>query len=87
MFTLIRQWESGDLTKKAFSRQHQIPVSVFHYWCRKYRENHSPSGFVPIEVECFSDAGSAIEIRYPNGITLRLPVGTPSSVVRAYLQI
>ena len=87
MFTLIRQWESSDLTKKAFSHQHQIPVSVFHYWYRKYRESHSPGGFVPIEVNGFSDPGTAIEIRYPNGIALRLPVGTPLPVVRAYLQI
>ena len=87
MFAMIREWESSNQTKKGFSKSRDIPISVFLYWCRKYRESHSPSGFVPIEVNGFSDPGTVIEIRYPSGITLRLPVGTPLPVVRAYLQI
>ena len=87
MFSIILEWESSNLTKKSFCQERQIPISVFLYWCRKYRESQSPGVFVPIEVEGSFEHGSVIEIKYPNGVALRLPTQTPPSVVRAYLNL
>jgi hypothetical protein len=87
MFQLIEEWESSNLTKKAFSRERQIPISVFHYWCRRFRELDNPGGFVPIEVQGMNDHGSMIEIKYPNGVSLRLPSQTPFPIVRQYLSL
>ncbi len=85
MFSIIREWELSNLTKKSFCGERQIPISVFLYWCRKYRKSQSPGGFVPMKVQSSTEHGSVIEIKYPNGVALRLPTQTSPSVVGAYL--
>ncbi|WKN46220.1 IS66 family insertion sequence element accessory protein TnpA [Tunicatimonas pelagia] len=53
MFPLVAQWQESGETQKAFCIQRSIPVSVFAYWLRRYRDQQGGSGdqvpgFVPI---------------------------------------
>jgi len=84
MFPIIEEWRDSGLTKQAFCEQKGIAKSVFFYWHKKYKEEHSAGGFLPIEISG-SSSGSFIEIQYPNGIVVRLPGQTQPLTVRQYL--
>lgn len=83
MFPVIEAWQHSGLSKKSFCKQQGIIKSVFFYWYKKYREEKEPGGFIPITVRASESA--IVEIQYPNGVILKLPAGTPASLVRQYL--
>jgi len=90
MYPLIEEWKSSGLTKQAFCEQRGIVKSVFFYWCKKYREDQSVGGFLPINVigdKSQNAKASHIEIEYPNSVIVRLPANTPPGAIRAYIHI
>lgn len=90
MFPIIEEWKSSGLTKQAFCEQRGIVKSVFFYWCKKYREDQSAGGFLPIKVSSdkpHNTKGSHIEIEYPNSVIVRLPANTPPGIIRAYIHM
>ena len=75
MYRLIEKWQQSEKTQKAFCGALGQSKGVFNYWLRKYRDEKqgASTGFAKIETE---GSGSALEIIYPNGVSLILPVGT-----------
>jgi hypothetical protein len=43
-FPIIRKLQASGLTMQAFSKQEGINIKTLHYWKRKYRELHLPTG-------------------------------------------
>jgi hypothetical protein len=72
MFAVIRRWEASGLNKAEFSRVNDIPINTFHYWCRKYQDEATPSA--PF-VQLSDVAGVASPPREPR-LRLELPDGT-----------
>ncbi len=89
MFAIIEECQVSNLTKKEFCQQKGIPVSLFYYWQKKYKEQQNPGGFIPININARNHISDslAIEIQYPNGVIVRLPDQTPPSIVKRYLQL
>jgi transposase-like protein len=86
MFPIVESWQHSGLSKKTFCKEHGIIKSVFFYWCRRYREEHEPGGFVSLTTGgplSFTQS-HYMEIQYPNGVVLKLPANTPASLVRQY---
>lgn len=73
MFSLIREWESSDLDRLTFCKEHDIKVSKFSYWRTKYKHSQSADtqaeGFVKVNPKTCS----SIELLYPNGVKAILP--------------
>jgi transposase-like protein len=87
MFPIVESWQQSGLSKKAFCEAQGIIKSVFFYWCKKYREEHRPGGFVALTtggVHALAQ-GQSMEIQYPNGVVLRLPTSTPAGLVLQYV--
>jgi hypothetical protein len=74
MFSLIEKWQQSDQTQKDFCREHDLKLATFHYWQKRFRkqDKEEPSGFIPMEIS--SSYARAVEIRYPNGVIIQLPV-------------
>ncbi len=88
MFPIVEEWQNSDLSMAGFCKQRGIAKSVFYYWQKKYKEDQSIGGFVPIKVDNGNrpSNSSMIEIAYPNGVIVRLPNQTLPTIVRQYLQ-
>lgn len=88
MFALVAQWQSSGETQKAFCTQHNVPVSVFAYWLRRYRDHRAEErdesgGFVPVHM---ATSGSfAIEMALPSGVVLRFGQVVPVGYLKALL--
>ena len=82
MFGMISSWKQSGLSQKAYCEQNNIRYHVFHYWYKRYRNQHGAGedgGFVPLNVKSFTFpvSNSAIEILLPDGkrILFHQPVG------------
>ena len=89
MFKLMEQWQQSDLTQKAFCQQQSIRYHVFHYWYKRYREQHAESknngsSFVKLQIAKPASAGS-IEINYPGGIRIIFHEPVSSSYLKALI--
>jgi transposase-like protein len=87
MFPIVELWQQSGLSKKSFCKEQGIIKSVFLYWCRKYRDEYEPDGFVPLTTggPLSLTQSHFIEIQYPNGVVLRLPASTPANLIRQYV--
>lgn len=75
MFDLIEQWKTSGLSQKAFCEQHEVRYYVFHYWYRRYREQHPKSmdsspAFIALQVNAAGTSSSyagCAELILPDG--------------------
>ncbi len=87
MFKLIEQWQQSGLTQNTFCQQQSIKYHVFHYWYKRYREQHADqqintASFVKLQIAKSSSSGS-VEIYYPGGIRLVFHEPVNSSYLKA----
>jgi len=88
MFQLVEKYSGSDLTQKQFCAEHNLSLVRFQYWYKRYKENQTgQGGFVPVQIchgkkKTFS---GNVEILYPNGVILRLPITTPTILVRNFI--
>lgn len=75
MYPIIEDWPTSGLTKKAYCEQMGIAQALFFYWQKKHKEELEAGGFVPINIDDKNKASANgfIEVRYPNGVIIRLP--------------
>lgn len=74
-------WKSSGLTQTAYCRRHTLSLPSFGYWRRVLgrRPLAPPSlALVPIVVGEPEPVVELIEVRLPNGLQVRLPVGMAS---------
>ena len=87
MFKLIEQWQQSILTQNVFCAQQSIRYHVFHYWYKRYREQHADqqsnsTSFVKLHIAKPASA-SAVEIYYPGGIRLVFNEPVTSNYLKA----
>ena len=85
MFALIERYYSCNASQKSFCEIEGLKLSTFQYWITRYKKHQqkhngttpAPRGFVELQPEPViptSGIAGAIELRYPNGVTLSLAV-------------
>ena len=75
-FQLLQEQQNSGLFVQTFCEQHNIPLSSFYFWKRKFGAPSSAAGMpdgdlVPISVRnnrLQSVSGSGVSIHLPNGI-------------------
>jgi len=77
MLSLIEKWQESGKTQQAFCQEHDLNFTTFYYWLNRYRRGIVESSFLPVDIS----SGSHIEIRYPDGIILQLPVAIKLSAL------
>ncbi|KAF5033494.1 hypothetical protein DSECCO2_606120 [anaerobic digester metagenome] len=84
MQALVNRWEESGLSQAKFAVQNNINLAKFRYWIHKQKPlAEGDSSF--IQLNGFGMQG--INLRYPNGVELTLPVQTPVSVLKSLIQI
>ncbi|MCG8322162.1 MAG: hypothetical protein MI921_21885 [Cytophagales bacterium] len=74
IFSLCRGWELSGKDRETFCTEHEITLAKFGYWRSQYlAEQRDPvdgqdDGFVAIT----PGITSGLEIRYPNGVTVKV---------------
>ena len=87
MYALLEEWKQSGKQQKDFCRDHDIPLYRFQYWRRKQkREAEATGGFFPVSCEDRSN-NATMELIYPSGVRLCLPLGTPASKVRELVSL
>jgi len=89
MFKLIEQWQQSSLTQNVFCEQQSIRYHVFHYWYKRYREQHAASqnkgsSFVKLEIAKAASPGS-VEIYYPGGMRIIFHEPVSSSYLKSVI--
>ena len=84
MLSLVDQWQHSDMSQAEFANSNNINLHTFKYWITKSRQvDVAGSSFIQL-----GDAtGSAICVRYPNGVELLLPVHTPVHLIKGLVQL
>lgn len=70
-------------SKKSFCLQRDIAIHTLDYWRRKFSsdtEGKTAGSFISLELKEFSSSGM-MEVHYPNGIEVRLPLDVPGETL------
>jgi len=89
MKRVVESCQSSGMSNKSYCKQAGIPLSKYYYWQKKLREDQEKPAdkFIPIEI---GEAGShphQIEISYPNGVRLKLPQGSPLTLISSLIRL
>ena len=85
MFALCQEWECSGKRREAFCKEHGLTIATFSYWRTKYlvEQKDHRDGFVTIT----AGLSSAMEIRYPNGVVLKVPEQMSLSQIKALISL
>lgn len=85
MFALCRQWEESGETRELFCKRHQMNIGKFSYWRGQYlAEGQTEEGeFISMTLA----VNSGMEIRYPNGVVLKVPGKTLLGELKALISL
>jgi hypothetical protein len=87
MFASIASWLSSELSQKQWCHQHGITYHVFHYWYRKYRDEHpeptSNNSFVQLTVE--PEVGAICEVIFTDGTKIIFREAVPAEYLKSLL--
>lgn len=83
MFSLCQQWEESGETRESFCKRHQINIGKFSYWRSQYLAEEKPreDEFIAID----PSLNSGMEIRYPNGVVLKIPEKTSLAELKSLI--
>lgn len=77
MFSMIESWKSSGQSQHMFCKEQAIVYSNFHYWYKKYKDQHHPGSkgevFLPVKIKksVSLSAGIAVmELALENGSRL-----------------
>ena len=92
--THISLWQESGLSKLRYSKELGITYKTFLQWCKRYtisqnlpQEVESRS-FIPISIPTptlQSNDSAMIELEYPTGVIVRLPMNFPMDQLKALL--
>lgn len=72
---LMAAYEQSGLTQKAFARREGVSYGTFVAWLGRFRRGEAPGGEPPMSFQelCLDSSRAAVglEVRLPNGITIR----------------
>ena len=92
--THISLWQESGLSKLRYSKEIGITYKTFLHWCKRYtidtelpQEVESQS-FIPVSIPTptfQNDDLAVIELEYPTGVIVRLPMSFPMDQLKALL--
>jgi len=85
MFAMVQDYRDSGLSSTAYCEKRGIYRSLLYYWVKKFDEGASPGGFVQIKPR--SSTNKTIEVKYPNGICITVPISElhlVQSLIRSY---
>ena len=90
--THITLWQESGLSKLGYSKTIGITYKTFLRWCNRYVPSAKPraetsQSFIPVSIPPQQRApiNEPIELQYPNGIILRLPIDCPIEKLKTLL--
>jgi hypothetical protein len=87
MFASIASWQSSELSQKQWCQDQGITYHVFHYWYRKYRDEHPEStensSFVRLAVKPEADA--SCEVIFTDGTKIIFREAVPAQYLKNLL--
>jgi hypothetical protein len=75
--THLDAWRQSGLSQAAYCKQHGLSLSSFGYWLHRGAQSTAPAVALPI-VAAKPSIEVDLEVRLPNGWSVRLPVGASS---------
>jgi len=92
MFSMIEAWKASGQNQHSFCKEHSIVYSNFHYWYKKYKDQHHRRSngevFLPVKVKksVTQSAGSVVmELALENGSRLIFYQRVDASYLRSLL--
>ncbi len=90
MLTMVSDWSQSGLSQKAYCEQHGIRYHVFHYWCKRYRQQEEPdtvNRFVRVHVQQPISAAeqAGIEIIFADGRRLLFHQAVSADFIKAII--
>ena len=87
----IRQWKSSGLSKKDYCEQCAINYWAFKRWCYQYgyvkkRDSRPQNEFIQLKPSSMPTS-EKIEVIYPNGVRIQLPVANNKELLRTLVNI
>lgn len=79
MLQLVRQWQQSGKSQRTFASENKLNYYTFRYWIEKLGEKDDKTGF--IQLNSRSSNRNSLCVRYPNGIEIHLPAGTPAKTI------
>lgn len=79
MLQLVRQWQQSGKSQRAYAADNNINYYTFRYWVYKCLGKESGAGFIQLNTR--SNGRNSLCVRYPNGIEIYLPAGTPAKTI------
>jgi hypothetical protein len=87
MFASIASWLSSELSQKQWCHQQGIAYHIFHYWYRKYRDEHQEStgsnSFVQLAVK--PEPGASCEVIFRDGTKIIFQEAVPAQYLKTLL--
>ena len=91
--THLALWRESGLSKQAYSKASGVGYKTFLKWSKScvgmpsVPQSKKEERFISVAMESSSSIVSDdfIEVRYPNGVIVKLPMGSPISLVKALL--
>ncbi len=92
MFGLVRECLAGDKSVRRFCLDRKMSCTTFGYWMRKYKNlrNDTKLGdsFIPLQVVSdLEKISEKLEITYPNGVEIKLPLSTEPGLLKTLIKI
>ncbi len=72
MLSMVADYKASGLSGAAFCRDRGIHRSLLYYWIKRYDQQTSPGGFM--ELKPTHKTNKSIEVTYPNGVRVLVPV-------------
>jgi len=87
MFASIASWLSSDVSQKQWCQDQGITYHIFHYWYRKYRDEHLEStgdnSFVRLTVT--PEVGTSCEVICTDGTKIIFREAVPAQYLKSLL--
>lgn len=87
MFRLVEAALGSSLSNKAFCEQQAMRQANFYYWKKKYQQTQLPhqDKFIALQAQPSTSCSNELEICYPNGVRVKLPLGLDLSVIHSLI--
>lgn len=84
MFALVELYRQSGKSRRAFCLEHGLNPSTFRYWVRRDQKKPEPSGggFLPVNVSGPAFKAGSVEICYPNGVRISVPIGDSTLIAK-----
>jgi transposase-like protein len=87
MQALVAQWERSGEPVGEFARRQGITPSTFGWWRRELRRLAGSSKPVQLVEISRGEAANGFDLRLPNGVIVRVPVGFDEAALRRLLGV